>query len=124
LHDALPIFKEALQKAVRSLEVDRYGFEPHPSLAEVDPDEVVAQIRERLRRPDPERLWLVGDGLRIGISVDEIYALTKIDRWFLTQMHDILAVVDQLGRAKHPLRAPLLRAAQQLAVSAPPLGQH
>src|SRR5437899_9580234 len=84
-------FKEALQKAVRSLEVDRYGFEPHPSLAEGDPDEVVAQIRERLRRPDPERLWHVADALRVGISVDTIYELTRLDRWFLNQMKDILA---------------------------------
>src|SRR5437867_2873289 len=116
-------FKEALQKAVRSLEVDRYGFEPHPSLAEGDPDEVVAQIRERLRRPDPERLWHVADGLRMGISVDEIYALTKIDRWFLNQMKDILAVEDQLGRAKHPLPAPLLREAKQLGFSDHRLGE-
>src|SRR5947199_8281494 len=88
-------FKEALQKAIRSLEVDRYGFEPHPSLAEGDPDEVVAQIRERLRRPDPERLWHVADGLRMGLSVDEIYALTKIDPWFLHQMKDILGSEDR-----------------------------
>src|SRR3989454_1108654 len=66
-------FKEALQKAVRSLEVDRYGFEPHPSLAEGDPDEVVAQIRERLRRPDPERLWHVADALRVRLAVDSTY---------------------------------------------------
>ncbi len=116
-------FKEALQKAVRSLEVDRYGFEPHPSLAEGDPDEVVAQIRERLRRPDPERLWHVADGLRMGISVDEIYALTKIDRWFLDQMKDILAVEDQLARAKHPLPTPLLREAKQLGFSDHRLGE-
>jgi carbamoyl-phosphate synthase large subunit len=116
-------FKEALQKAVRSLEVDRYGFEPHPSLAEGDPDEVVAQIRERLRRPDPERLWHVADGLRMGISVDEIYALTKIDRWFLNQMKDILAVEDQLARAKHPLPTPLLREAKQLGFSDHRLGE-
>src|SRR5205807_2935939 len=45
-------FKEALQKAIRSLEVDRYGFEPHPSLSEGDPEETVAWIRESLRRPD------------------------------------------------------------------------
>src|SRR5437879_1815291 len=70
-------FKEALQKAIRSLEVDRYGFEPHPSLAEGDPDEVVAQIRERLRRPDPERLWHVADGLRVGIPVETIDELTR-----------------------------------------------
>src|SRR2546425_227565 len=76
-------FKESLQKALRSLEVDRYGFEPHPSLAEGDPDEVVAQIRERLRRPDPERLWHVADGLRLGLTTDEIYQLSAIDPWFL-----------------------------------------
>jgi len=116
-------FKEALQKAVRSLEVDRYGFEPHPSLAEGDPDEVVAQIRERLRRPDPERLWHVADGLRMGISVDEIYALTKIDRWFLNQLKDILAVEDQLARAKHPVPTPLLREAKQLGFSDHRLGE-
>jgi carbamoyl-phosphate synthase large subunit len=116
-------FKEALQKAVRSLEVDRYGFEPHPSLAEGDPDEVVAQIRERLRRPDPERLWHVADGLRMGISVDEIYALTKIDRWFLNQIKDILAVEDRLARAKHPLPAPLLHEAKQLGFSDHRLGE-
>src|SRR2546428_11866691 len=116
-------FKEALQKAVRSLEVDRYGFEPHPSLAEGDPDEVVAQIRERLRRPDSERLWHVADGLRMGISVDEIYALTKIDHWFLNQMKDILAGEDQLARAKHPLPAPLLREAKQLGFSDHRLGE-
>ncbi|HZC68885.1 MAG TPA: carbamoyl-phosphate synthase large subunit, partial [Nitrospirales bacterium] len=116
-------FKEALQKAVRSLEVDHYGFEPHPSLAEGDPDEVVAQIRERLRRPDPERLWHVADGLRMGISVDEIYGLTKIDRWFLNQMKDILAVEDQLARAKHPVPAPQLREAKQLGFSDHRLGE-
>src|SRR2546425_946802 len=116
-------FKEALQKAIRSLEVDRNGFEPHPSLAEGDPDEVVAQIRERLRRPDPERLWHVADGLRMGISVDEIYALTKIDRWFLNQMKDILAVEDQLARAKHPLPTPLLREAKQLGFSDHRIGE-
>src|SRR5437899_7170119 len=116
-------FKEALQKAIRSLEVDRYGFEPHPSLAEGDPDEVVAQIRERLRRPDPERLWHVADALRVGISVDEIYMLTKIDRWFLNQMKDILAVEDQLASVKHPLPAPRLREAKQLGFSDHRLGE-
>src|SRR5437879_6310993 len=70
-------FKEALQKAVRSLEVDRYGFEPPPWLAEGDPADVVAQIRERLRRPAPERLWHVADGLRGGIPVETIDELTR-----------------------------------------------
>src|SRR5207253_6686962 len=85
-------FKESLQKAVRSLEVDSYGFEPHPSLAEGEPEETVAQIRERIRRPDAERLWHLADGLRMGISIEEMYALTGIDPWFLNQMKDLIAV--------------------------------
>src|SRR5437879_4991050 len=116
-------FKEALQKAIRSLEVDRYGFEPDPSLAEGDPDEVVAQIRERLRHPDPERLWHVADALRVGISVDTIYELTRLDRWFLNQMKDILAVEEELARGTHPLPAPRLREAKQLGFSDHRLGE-
>jgi len=116
-------FKESLQKAVRSLEVDRYGFEPHPSLAEGDPEETVAQIRERIRRPDAERLWHVADGLRMGISTEELYALTKIDPWFLNQMKDILAVEDRLAREKHPLAAERLREAKALGFSDRRLGE-
>src|SRR5207244_2953761 len=81
------------------------------------PDEVVAQIRERLRRPDPERLWHVADALRVGISVDTIYELTRLDRWFLNQMKDILAVEEELARGTHPLPAPRLREAKQLGFS-------
>ena len=90
-------FKEALQKAIRSLEVDRYGFEPHSSLGEGEPEETVAWIRERLRRPDAERLWRLADGLRMGISEHELHELTGIDPWFLHQMKDILACEDRLA---------------------------
>jgi carbamoyl-phosphate synthase large subunit len=116
-------FKESLQKAIRSLEVDRYGFEPHPSLEEGDPEETVAQIRERIRRPDAERLWHVADGLRMGISVEELYGLTKIDPWFLNQMKDILAVEDQLAREKHPLAPERLREVKALGFSDRRLGE-
>ncbi len=116
-------FKESLQKAIRSLEVDRYGFEPHPSLTEGEPEETVAQIRERIRRPDAERLWHVADGLRMGISVEELYGLTKIDPWFLNQMKDLLSVEDQLAREKHPLAPERLREAKALGFSDRRLGE-
>ncbi|TSA00107.1 MAG: carbamoyl-phosphate synthase large subunit [Nitrospiraceae bacterium] len=116
-------FKESLQKAIRSLEVDRYGFEPHPSLEEGDPEETVAQIRERIRRPDAERLWHVADGLRMGISVEELHGLTKIDPWFLHQMKDLLSVEDQLVREKHPLTPERLREAKALGFSDRRLGE-
>jgi len=116
-------FKESLQKAIRSLEVDRYGFEPHPSLEEGDPEETVAQIRERIRRPDAERLWHVADGLRMGISVEELYGLTKIDPWFLNQIKDLLTVEDQLAREQHPLTPARLREAKALGFSDRRLGE-
>jgi len=116
-------FKESLQKAIRSLEVDRYGFEPHPSLAEGDPEETVAQIRERIRRPDAERLWHVADGLRMGISVEELHRLTKLDPWFLHQMKDILTIEDELAREKHPLTSARLREVKALGFSDRRLGE-
>jgi len=116
-------FKESLQKAIRSLEVDRYGCEPHPSLKEGDPEETVAQIRERLRRPDAERLWHVADGLRMGLSIEEVHGLTKIDSWFLTQMKDLLTIEDQLTRETHPLTTDRLRAVKALGFSDRRLGE-
>jgi carbamoyl-phosphate synthase large subunit len=116
-------FKESLHKAVRSLEVDRYGFEPHPSLAHGDPEETVAQIRERLRRPDAERLWHLADALRMGIPVAELHELTRIDPWFLNQMKDILAFEDRLAREPRPLSTALLRETKQLGFSDHRLGE-
>jgi carbamoyl-phosphate synthase large subunit len=116
-------FKESLQKAIRSLEVDRYGLEPHPSLAEGEPEETVAAIRERIRRPDAERLWHVADGLRMGISVEELHALTKLDPWFLNQLKDLLTVEDQLAREKHPLDPSRLREVKHLGFSDRRLGE-
>ncbi len=116
-------FKESLQKAIRSLEVDRYGFDPHPSLEEGDPEETVAQIRERIRRPDADRLWHVADGLRMGISIEELYGLTNIDPWFLNQMKDLLSAEDGLARETHPLAPERLREAKALGFSDRRLGE-
>src|SRR5438132_6020747 len=110
-------FKEALQKAIRSLEVDRYGFEPHPSLAEGDPEETVAWIRDRLRRPDAERLWRLADGLRMGISEQELHELTGIDPWFLHQMKEILAFEDRLALEPRSFSDEMRREMKQIGFS-------
>ncbi len=110
-------FKEALQKAIRSLEVDRYGFEPHPSLAEGDPEETVAWIRECLRRPDAERLWRLADGLRMGISEQELHELTGVDPWFLHQMKEILVSEDRLAQAPRSFSDDMLREMKRLGFS-------
>ena len=116
-------FKEALQKAIRSLEVDRYGLEPPTSLREGDAQERTAQIREHLRRPDAERLWHVAEGLRLGILPEDLYRLTGIDLWFLRQIQDLLVWEDRLAHEVRPLSATLLRASKQLGFSDHRLGE-
>ncbi len=75
-------FRESLQKGVRSLEIDRYGFE-----ASSLPDE---QLREQLRVPGPERLWRIGDALRRGWTLEEVSAQSRVDPWFLNQIREII----------------------------------
>lgn len=78
-------FKESLQKAMRSLETDTYGFEP---IFPVYMDK--AGMLAGISRPTPNRLWQIGDALRRGVSVDEIYGCCAIDPWFLDQIRQII----------------------------------
>ncbi len=102
-------FKEALQKAIRSLEVDRYGL---ASLNQLDglPLEAPAcaqtqeAIKAALRTPHPDRLWHLADGLRAGISPKELADLTKVDPWFLDQMQELTAFEDTLKAQRVPAR--------------------
>ena len=123
-------FKEALQKAIRSLEIDSSGFEQaHRRLksrgenAETDLD----LIRNKLKHPSWDRLWFIADGLRLGMAIGEISELTKIDPWFLDEIKDILAmeesVVKELSviHVHHepppPMASELLRRAKQYGFS-------
>lgn len=81
-------FKEALQKAIRSLEIDSYGFEPKSQDVEV--------IRGKLRTPNHERLWYLADAVRCGISIDGIYQLTQIDPWFLENIKQIVEMEERI----------------------------
>jgi len=84
-------FKEALQKGLRGLEVHRAGLESvnHQRLS-------LEQLREKLITPNAERIFYLGDALRLGVNVDELYELTKIDRWFLAQLRELIAVEQRL----------------------------
>jgi carbamoyl-phosphate synthase large subunit len=92
-------FKEALQKAVRSLEVDRYGLVSLQGLdipgSSVNRDEAAVSVRDALRLPHPDRLWHLADAFRLGWSVEELFAATKIDPWFLNQIREL---VDREGQ--------------------------
>ena len=75
-------FQESLQKALRGLEVGVDGF----NLKSVDPE----TIDEQLARPSPDRLWYVADAFGIGMSVEKVFELTRIDPWFLVQIKEIV----------------------------------
>lgn len=80
-------FKEALQKAIRSLEINRFGFvEPPP-----DPNgDYLEQLKQKLRRPNSMRLFQIGEAIRLGLSIEEISSLTWVDPWFLHHIKQIL----------------------------------
>lgn len=75
-------FKEAFQKAVRSLEGERSYLEPVTDDTE--------SIRQKLITPGPDRIWFVADAFRCGIGEEEVYRLTAIDPWFLRNISQIV----------------------------------
>ncbi len=102
-------FKEALHKALRSLEVDRYGLVSLCSLDHGIPDganrdELTAQVRHALQTPHPDRLWHLADAMRLGIFVEELYALTHVDPWFLDQVRELVDFEGRLQAAGEKLK--------------------
>ena len=124
-------FKEALQKAVRSMEIDRYGLVSLVGLdrgipAAADREELAAKVRDRLRCPHPDRLWHLADAMRLGLPTEELYQRTNIDPWFLEQIREIVACEDRLvSFPPHPapLTHDLLHEAKQLGFSDERIGQ-
>jgi len=77
-------FQESLQKALRGLEVGVDGLNEKTQDRET--------LEKELGEPGPERIWYVGDAFAQGMTVNEVYALTKIDKWFLVQIEDIVKI--------------------------------
>ncbi|HLF22601.1 MAG TPA: carbamoyl-phosphate synthase large subunit, partial [Burkholderiales bacterium] len=102
-------FQESLQKALRSLEIGSYGLET--KVERTDSDDVRKRLQHALRVPGPERLWYIGDAYRRGMSLDEVFGLTRIDPWFLAQIEELIVVEQEIvKRAKRKPNARELRA--------------
>jgi carbamoyl-phosphate synthase large subunit len=102
-------FKESLQKAMRSLEIDSYGFEPKTSDMGV--------IKEKLKIPNPERLWYLADAYRVGMDTPEIYDLTSIDPWFLSNIKQIMDMENELKLSEGKPDRGILKAAKEYGFS-------
>ena len=103
-------FQESFQKALRGLEVGVDGMNEKTQDREV--------LEKELGAPGPERIWYVGDAFALGMSVDEVFALTKIDPWFLVQIEQIVKVELELETMSlDQIDATTLRALKQKGFS-------
>ena len=80
-------FQESVQKALRGLEEGKAGFDP---IVDLGTDEALATIRQELLEPGSQRIWYVGDAFRAGMSVDQVFEISAIDRWYLAQIEDLI----------------------------------
>ncbi len=88
-------FAESMQKALRGLETGKVGFDP--TGLDLSSEDDIATLKRELQAPGPERLFFVGDAFRAGMSVEEIFALSFIDPWFLDQIESIIALEKQVA---------------------------
>src|SRR5437868_14091156 len=80
-------FKESLQKALRSLEIKRFGLCGDGANKDVDPE----TLRLRLAIPNAERIFYLAQAFQDGMPIEEVFELTKIDRWFLRNVAEVVA---------------------------------
>ena len=85
-------YKEAFQKAIRSLEIGRYGLGFAKNFNELPLDE----LRKLLREPSSERQFIMYEALRKGMSIDEMHRITHIKSWFLQQMKELVELEEDI----------------------------
>jgi carbamoyl-phosphate synthase large subunit len=96
-------FQESFQKALRGLEVGVHGLDTKYN----DLDAIVSE----LGNPGPDRIWAVSDAFRLGMSVEEVFNVSKIDPWFLVQIADLVRQEQELaGHTLESISADHLRA--------------
>jgi carbamoyl-phosphate synthase large subunit len=91
--------QESLQKALRGLEVGVNGFDP---MVDVTKPGAKTKIMHELQEAGADRIWYIADAFRLGLSVADIFRLTKVDPWFLVQIEDIVleeANIAEVGMA-------------------------
>ncbi|NUF27957.1 carbamoyl-phosphate synthase large subunit [Gilliamella sp. ESL0254] len=87
-------FQESLQKALRGLEVGASGFDP--KIDDYTDEKNITKIRYELQEAGADRIWYIADAFRAGLSLDEIFTLTNIDRWFLVQIEELVNFENKL----------------------------
>jgi len=99
-------FREAFQKAIRSLELgrsgfgadgkDKYSYEYITSLSEEERSGLKLKVLMKLQTPRSDNIFYLRYAMLLGASIDEIYNTTKIDKWFLNQLREIVEMEKEL----------------------------
>ena len=89
-------FQESMQKALRGLETGATGFDEIIDTENKTKDGIISEIKNRLTIPTPERIFYIAEAFRHGLSLDDVFLCTKIDRWFLVQIEDIVRTENQI----------------------------
>ncbi|MEW6095103.1 MAG: carbamoyl-phosphate synthase large subunit [bacterium] len=106
-------FKQALQKGLRSLEIGRFGLGADGK----DKTKNLEEIRKNLIVPNSKRLFYIRYALKSGMTIDEIYELSKIDKWFLDNMRQIVEMENEIRNSKLEIRKELLRKTKEYGFS-------
>lgn len=86
-------FQESMQKAIRGMETGVTGFN---EIIDETSESKIECIEKELRIPRAERLWYVADAFRHGLSIEDVFDVCKIDRWFLVQIYDLVTEENKL----------------------------
>ena len=82
-------FEEAIQKGLRMIGQGMHGFVENKELK-------IADIDKALNEPTDERIFVISKAFRVGYTIDQIHDLTKIDKWFLYKLHNILVTAEKI----------------------------
>ncbi|MDO8489411.1 MAG: carbamoyl-phosphate synthase large subunit [Candidatus Omnitrophota bacterium] len=113
-------FKESLQKGLRSLEIKKFGLESiiFNNLEDIKIEkETLDEIYHKLKQPNAERIFYIGDAFRAKLDIETIYDLTKIDRWFLHNIKEIIDCERELLANKNNITRELLKHAKEYGFS-------
>jgi carbamoyl-phosphate synthase large subunit len=93
-------FRESFQKALRGLEVGRFGFGCDPKDRWGTPEQpTLDEIKAKLATPNAERAWSIRHAFLAGLSIDQIHALSHIDPWFLHNLRELVLIEGRLRAA-------------------------
>lgn len=121
-------FKEALQKGIRSTEAKRFGFGSDgrdkitDDMLKTPSLDIIDEIKEKIRVPNDDRLFYIRYALKMGLSTDEIYDLSKIDRWFIDNLKELVEVEEQLKRFRNKDKDADIKIPEELLLKAKKFG--